>query len=122
MHQHYRARNMAKIVKQVYDALPSPALTPAQAYDAVVRDQVDLLPLEDIKERVAAVMVVPYPPGIPIIMPGERFDAGSSVIIDYLSMMQEFDGAFPGFESENHGVEVRKKDGHLRYYVYVVRE
>ena len=37
MHQHYRARDMAKIVKKVYDTLPAPALTPAQAYDAVVR-------------------------------------------------------------------------------------
>lgn len=122
MHQHYRARNMAKIVKKVYDTLPEAALTPAQAYDAVVRDQVDLLPLSELKGRVAAVMVVPYPPGIPIVMPGERFDAASSVIIDYLSMMEEFDGAFPGFESENHGVEVRRVDGQLRYHVYAVRE
>ena len=122
MHQHYRARNMAKIVKKVYDTLPAPALTPAQAYDAVVRGQVDLVPLNELKDRVAAVMVVPYPPGIPIVMPGERFDAASSVIIDYLSMMEEFDGAFPGFESENHGVEVRQVDGQLRYHVYAVRE
>ena len=81
-----------------------------------------MLPLEELKGRVAAVMVVPYPPGIPIIMPGERFDAASSVILDYLSMMEEFDGAFPAFESENHGVEVRRVDGQLRYHVYAVRE
>ncbi|MCF8033923.1 MAG: hypothetical protein K9K66_12725 [Desulfarculaceae bacterium] len=122
MHQHYKAKDMARIVKKVYDTLPAPAMTPALAYRAVIKDEVELLPLDQISERVAAVMVVPYPPGIPIIMPGERFDKKSQVIIDYLAMMQEFDGAFPGFESENHGIEVRTEDGELKYYTYVVKE
>jgi lysine decarboxylase/arginine decarboxylase len=122
MHQHYRDRNMAKIVKEVYDVLPTPAMTPALAYRAVVKGQVDLLPLDQLAGRVTAVMVVPYPPGIPIIMPGERFDKKSQVIIDYLGMMQEFDGVFPGFESENHGVEVRRADGQLSYHIYCVKE
>jgi len=122
MHQHYKAKDMARIVKQVYDVLPAPALTPAAAYRALIKDHVDLVPLEELEGRVAAVMIVPYPPGIPIVMPGERFDKKSKVIIDYLGMMQEFDGAFPGFESENHGIEVRKVDGELKYFTYVVQE
>jgi len=28
--------------------------------------------IEALKSRIAAVMIVPYPPGIPLIMPGER--------------------------------------------------
>ncbi len=122
MHEHYKAKDMARIVKRVYDALPAPAMTPAEAYRALIKDKVDLVPLEELEGRVAAVMIVPYPPGIPIVMPGERFDKGSKVIIDYLGMMQEFDGAFPGFESENHGIEVREVDGELKYFTYVVQE
>ncbi|MCB2225661.1 MAG: hypothetical protein KQH53_03205 [Desulfarculaceae bacterium] len=122
MHEHYKAKDMARIVKKVYDVVPAPALTPAQAYRALIKDQVDLLPLDQLSGRVAAVMIVPYPPGIPIVMPGERFDKKSQVIIDYLAMMQEFDGAFPGFESENHGIEVRSENGELKYYTYAVKE
>ena len=122
MHEHYKAKDMARIVKKVYDVVPTPALTPAAAYRAVIKNKVDFLPLDQLSGRVAAVMIVPYPPGIPIMMPGERFDQKSQVIIDYLAMMQDFDGAFPGFESENHGIEVRREDGQLKYYTYVVQE
>lgn len=122
MHEHYKAKDMPRIAKKVFDVIPAPAMLPADAFDAVIKGDVELLPLDELAGRVAAVMVVPYPPGIPIIMPGERFDKPSQVIIDYLKMMEDFDGAFPGFESENHGVEVRMVDGQLKYHVYCVNE
>jgi len=55
--------------------------------------------------RVAAVMVVPYPPGIPILMPGERAGALDGPVLGYLLALEAFDAKFPGFAHDIHGVE-----------------
>lgn len=50
--------------------LPEPVLTPREAVFAPA----DRLPLEDAVGKVAAEPVAPYPPGIPVIAPGERIE------------------------------------------------
>lgn len=52
---------------------------------------------------------MPYPPGIPMMMSGEKFDEQDSPQIDYLVKLGEWDLRFPGFEHEVEGAEV--KDG-----------
>ena len=42
-------------------------------------------PIDDLMDRVVAVMVVPYLPGIPVIMPGERITYATRSIQDYLA-------------------------------------
>ena len=39
-------------------------------------------------------MLVPYPPGIPLIMPGERFTEATRSILDYLEFARTFERAF----------------------------
>jgi arginine decarboxylase len=56
--------------------------------------------------RIPAVMLVPYPPGIPIRMPGERLGDAESPTIKLLLALEEFGKRFPGFEREVHGIEV----------------
>ena len=41
----------------------------------------ETVPVEEAADRIAAEQVTPYPPGIPVILPGERISAG---VIDYL--------------------------------------
>jgi arginine/lysine/ornithine decarboxylase len=82
---------------------------------------VELVKLADLTERVAAVMVVPYPPGIPIVMPGERFSAGTSMIVDYLKVLEAFDNEFPGFETEVHGVVPHRENSWTGYSVYCLK-
>jgi arginine decarboxylase len=55
--------------------------------------------------RTATVMVVPYPPGIPILMPGESAGAADGPLLEYLAALEAFDKHFPGFEHDIHGVE-----------------
>jgi arginine decarboxylase len=86
-------------------------MTPADAYTQLVRDNVKSLCLDDMMDRVPAVMVVPYPPGIPVIMPGEKFTCKSRVILDYLGKVEEFEYQFPGFESDIHGVKREESCG-----------
>ena len=56
-------------------------------------------------DRASAVMVVPYPPGIPILMPGEHAGALDGPVLSYLLALEAFDAKFPGFAHDIHGVE-----------------
>lgn len=49
---------------------PETVLTPREAFFAA--DQA--VPLRQASGRVAAEAITPYPPGIPLVMPGERLD------------------------------------------------
>jgi lysine decarboxylase/arginine decarboxylase len=110
MHDRLRTDDLVDIQRQIYAVLPDPVMTPAVAYDHLVQGRVEPVRVEHLSGRVSAVMVVPYPPGIPVIMPGERFTDQTDRIIDYLAWGQDFDNAFAGFENEMHGI-VRADDG-----------
>ena len=120
MHGYLRDESITETIRSVYATLPEPAMTPAEAYRRLVRGDVTPVPVSELEGRTVAVMVVPYPPGIPVIMPGERCGPATRAIVDYLVSLQEFDSRFPGFESEVHGADVVTKDGQRVYYVYCV--
>ena len=69
--------------------------------------------------RIAAVMLVPYPPGIPMSMPGERLGSAESPVIKLILAVEEFGKRFPGFEREVHGIEV---DAEGNYWMRAVIE
>lgn len=122
MHGYLRERPIADVMRKICAALPEPVMTPAEAYRRLVRGEVTPVPAGEIAGKTVAVMVVPYPPGIPVIMPGERCGPATRGIVDYLVSLQEFDNLFPGFENEVHGTDVVMRDGRRVYYVYCVRE
>ena len=105
LHGCYRENATAKALKSMYTALPELAIKPADAYDKLVRGEVEAVPIDQLQGRIAAVMLVPYPPGIPLIMPGERFTAATRSILDYLAFARTFDQAFPGFDIDVHGLQ-----------------
>jgi len=72
--------------------------------------------------RVLAVMIVPYPPGIPLIMPGERLTKTTKSIHDYLLYARELDRKFPGFETDIHGLRFEPTAGGRRYLVDCIKE
>ena len=47
------------------------------------------VPLDEMADRVVAVGVIPYPPGIPIVMPGENVGAADGPWLTYLRTLQE---------------------------------
>ena len=105
LHACYREHATAKALKRMYTVLPDVAIKPADAYNQLVRGEVEAVPIEQLEGRIAAVMLVPYPPGIPLIMPGERFTAQTRSIIDYLAFARTFDRSFPGFDADVHGLQ-----------------
>jgi arginine decarboxylase len=118
MHEAYKAEKITHVLKDVYEVLPKQATSPAQAFQSLVNDNVTSTPLTKLKGRTSAVMLVPYPPGIPIIMPGEVI---SQPIIEFLQAYEDFYSAFPGFETEVHGLVVKHSGGKAKFFVDVVK-
>ena len=92
---------------QAFSTLPTPAMSPRDAYQFLVRDEIEHVPLEELANRVLATSVVPYPPGIPMLMPGEETGADDGPYLGYLRALWEWDKRFPGFGHDTHGIETR---------------
>ncbi len=122
LHACYRENATPRAMKRMYTELPELAIKPADAYDKLVRGEVEAVPLDALEGRIAAVMLVPYPPGIPLIMPGERFTQATRAIIDYLQSVGTFDRRFPGFESDVHGLPHQPGPGGRVYSVDCIKE
>ncbi|MBT8766635.1 Orn/Lys/Arg family decarboxylase [Metapseudomonas boanensis] len=122
LHACYRANATPKALKCMYTTLPELAMKPADAYDKLVRGEVEAVPLDRLQGRIAAVMLVPYPPGIPLIMPGERFTEQTRSIIDYLEFARTFDLSFPGFDADVHGLHYQDSPDGRSYTVDCIKE
>lgn len=109
MHEKMHELDLMKHINDAVNTDPEPVMTPAAAYQKVLRYKAEHIRLNDFSGRIAASMLVPYPPGIPVLMPGERMPEGDKGIIGYLRALQEFDKCFPGFEHEIQGVNVDDK-------------
>lgn len=122
MHRFLLANRADLLQKAVYNAEHEPEIvvSPAAAHAAMVAGRVDLIPLDEVGGRVAATLIVVYPPGIPIMVPGERF-APDSAATAYLRLFEENDNLFPGFENEMQGIFPKvDASGRKRYFTYVL--
>lgn len=122
MHASYRDNATAKAMKRMYTVLPEVAMRPSEAYDKLVCGEVEAVPIARLEGRIAAVMLVPYPPGIPLIMPGERFTEATRSILDYLEFARTFERAFPGFDSDVHGLQHQDGPSGRCYTVECIKE
>ncbi|GLU34353.1 Orn/Lys/Arg decarboxylase N-terminal domain-containing protein [Trinickia caryophylli] len=125
MHRFYREHDVSRLQRDQFRAshFPQPAMTPQAAMHALVRNEVELLPVEEIRGRIAATLALVYPPGIGVVVPGERYDERAQPMLDYFRMFEEAGNLFPGFENEIQGI-YRKTgdDGRVRLHTYVVIE
>ena len=125
MHAFYRAHDISRLQQTQFAAehLPTVAMTPREAQLHLTRNNVDYVPLDELEGRVATTLFVVYPPGIATVVPGERLDARSRPMVDYLKMFEKGSNVFPGLESEIQGLYRETDDsGVVRFYTYVVRE
>ncbi|MEQ1953567.1 arginine/lysine/ornithine decarboxylase [Mesorhizobium sp. CN2-181] len=122
VHRTYREDNLPKAQRDMYTTLPEMAMRPADAYECLVRGNVESVEIDHLMGRTLGVMVVPYPPGIPLIMPGERITAATKSIHDYLIYARDFDKKFPGFETDIHGLRFEHTPNGRRYLIDCVKE
>ncbi len=102
---------------QAYAMLPTPVMTPRRAFQRLMAGEAEKVPLDKMANRVVGVGVIPYPPGIPIVMPGENVGPADGPWLTYLRAVQEWGERFPGFAKEVEGTEER--DG--VYHIYCVK-
>jgi arginine decarboxylase len=119
MHSVMQELNLSGLVNAAADEDFDPVLTPGQTYQKLLRGETEKVRFAEMAGRIAAVMLVPYPPGIPMSMPGERLGGPESPVIKLIIAMEEFGKRFPGFERETHGVEV---DENGNYWMRAVIE
>jgi arginine/lysine/ornithine decarboxylase len=124
MHDFYRQANVKDLQRRSFraESFPELAMYPKDAYEALVANEVDYVPLENIKGRISATLALIYPPGIGIVVPGERWDAKAQPMLDYFLAFQEAFNRFPGFNYEVQGVYQERVDGRIKFHTYVVRE
>jgi arginine decarboxylase len=101
-----REHNLGAALNAAYSTVPAPDMAPRQAFQHIVSGDVELVAAEKLPGRTAATAVLPYPPGIPMLMSGENFGDEDSPQINYLKTLGSWDAQFPGFEHEVEGAEV----------------
>ncbi|HUX64507.1 arginine/lysine/ornithine decarboxylase [Sulfuricella sp.] len=118
IHGIYKANDVARLTTEMYLSDMVPAMKPADAFARMAHREIDRVEIDDLAGRVTSVLLTPYPPGIPLLIPGERFN---ETIVRYLKFAREFNEKFPGFETDIHGLVKEELNGKSRYYVDCVR-
>ena len=119
IHKAYAEHDVARLTTEMYLSDLQPALTPSDAYAKIAHRQTERVEIEQLEGRITTSLLTPYPPGIPLLVPGERFNRK---IVDYLRFTRDFNRRFPGFDTDVHGlVEEAMPDGTVRYYVDCVK-
>ena len=119
IHETYKKHDVARVTTEMYLSPMQPAMKPSDAFAMMAHDEIDRVEIDDLEGRATAVLLTPYPPGIPLLIPGERFN---KTIVEYLQFASMFNEKFPGFDTDIHGlVEEELEGGKRRYYVDCVR-
>ena len=115
----YRANDVARLTTEMYLSDMVPAMKPADAFAKMAHRNIERVAIDELEGRVTSVLLTPYPPGIPLLIPGERFN---KTVVRYLQFAREFNERFPGFETDVHGLVKELRDGRIHYYVDCVRD
>ncbi|WP_315770416.1 MULTISPECIES: Orn/Lys/Arg decarboxylase N-terminal domain-containing protein [unclassified Bradyrhizobium] len=125
MHRFYREAEVSALQAKQFQPqhMPEIAMSPREAARALMRNEVDYLPIDRISDRIATTPFVVYPPGIATIVPGERLSDRAQPMIDYLKMFERAFNAYPGFEVEIQGLyKELDESGRIRLHTYVCAE
>lgn len=119
IHKLIRQHNLPDLMLRAFDVLPEMRMTPHEAYQQQVKGNVETVEIEELLGRVSANMILPYPPGVPVVMPGEVITKESRAVLDFLLMLCSVGEHYPGFETDIHGAKLGE-DG--IYRVRVLKE
>jgi len=119
IHGVYKANDVARLTTEMYLSDMEPAMKPGDAWARMAHREIERIEVDQLEGRVTSVLLTPYPPGIPLLIPGERFN---QTIVRYLQFARTFNQQFPGFETDIHGLVTEKANGGLRYFVDCVAQ
>ena len=119
IHLIYKQHDVARLTTVMYTSDMVPAMKPSDAFAKMAHRQIERVAIDELEGRITAILLTPYPPGIPLLIPGERFNR---TIVDYLRFARDFNERFPGFETDVHGLVKREVDGKRGYFVDCVKQ
>ncbi len=114
MFNYMRTSHMDALQAEAFGKLPLMSCTPRKAFQQLQAGDAELLPLAQAANRVTGVGIMPYPPGIPIVMPGENLGPIDGPWLSYIAALQDWSSRFPGFEKEVEGLV--HKDGAYHFW------
>ncbi len=118
IHEVYKSHDVARLTTEMYLSDMQPAMKPSDAFAKMAHREIERVAIDDLEGRVTAILLTPYPPGIPLLIPGERFN---KTIVDYLKFVRSFNEQFPGFETDCHGLVKADVNGKIDYFVDCVQ-
>ncbi len=118
IHNMYKQNDVARVTTEMYLSPMQPAMKPSEAFSMMAHGEIDRVEIDELEGRATAVLLTPYPPGIPLLIPGECFN---KTIVKYLKFARDFNAMFPGFDTDIHGLVEEERDGRMRYFVDCVR-
>ncbi len=92
IHTVYKANDVARLTTEMYLSDMAPAMKPADAFAKMAHREIERVEIDELEGRITAMLVTPYPPGIPLLIPGERFNA---TIVRYLQFTRDFQREIP---------------------------
>ena len=119
IHEAYKQNDIARLTTEMYLSDMQPAMKPSDAYACLAHREIERVEIDHLEGRVTTILLTPYPPGIPLLIPGERFN---KTIVEYLKFARSFNARFPGFDTDIHGLAEEEVDGKTRYFVDCVRQ
>lgn len=102
--------DLPNMMFHAFETLPKMVMPPFEAFQRILNGEVEEVRIQDMQDKVNANMILPYPPGIPLVMPGEMLTADNRAVLDFMLMLCEIGEHFPGFETDIHGA-YRQPDG-----------
>jgi len=114
IHGIYKANDIGRLTTEMYVSNLEPAMKPADAFARMAHREIERVEIDDLEGRVTSALLTPYPPGIPLLIPGERFNRQ---IVKYLQFARDFNERFPGFDTDIHGLVEEEINGRKRYFV-----
>ncbi len=118
IHDMYKASDVARLTTEMYLSDMQPAMKPCDAFARMAHREIDRIAIDQLEGRATSVLLTPYPPGIPLLIPGEVFN---KTIVEYLKFAQSFNEKFPGFETDIHGLVKQEVNGKIEYFVDCLR-
>ena len=120
IHEVYTQGDIARLTTDMYLSDLQPAMKPSEAYARIAHRDTERVAIDALEGRITTSLLTPYPPGIPLLIPGERFNRK---ILAYLQFVREFNERFPGFDTDVHGLVIEEDSfGRKHYFVDCVRD
>lgn len=110
MHEYYAKNEIYKLQQDLFlkKTFQDYEMTPAEADKLFMKNEGELVDLDEIEGRVALEGALPYPPGVFIVAPGEKWQM---IDVDYFKILMGAIDKFPGFDPEIQGVYLNKDTG-----------